>query len=334
MKWLSGIIVPLLTLLLGLAIGFMAHDDIMNGKQRKGTFVERREGGFKYINPLLECDIADNVLRNKEVYPFKHKIEAYLKSRQGELRNVSASVYFRELNDGLWFSVGETDKFVPASLRKLPLMIALLKQAERGKNNRLLDRQVPFDLSQNYNANQNIQPSQTMIPGHTYSVRDLIYRMIVYSDNNAFTLLTKIVDPAELDTVYPVLRMQNPQAKQDDEFLSIQTYASFLRILYNATYLNKEYSEWALETLAKSEFKAGIVSGVPQSITVAHKFGEKSDSATNTVQLHDCGIIYYPQHPYLLCVMSKGPDFELLDDIIRGVAQISYAEIDSQHQNH
>ena len=51
-------------------------------------------------------------------------------------------------------------------------------------------------------------------------------------------------------------------------------------------------------------------------------------------QLHDCGIVYYPQHPDLLCVMTKGPDFERLDDIIRGVSQISFAEIDAQHHKH
>jgi len=28
------------------------------------------------------------------------------------------------------------------------------------------------------------------------------------------------------------------------------------------------------------------------------------------VQLHDCGIVYYPETPYLLCVMTKGWNFE------------------------
>jgi beta-lactamase class A len=330
---LLNVIAPLITLAIGIVIGVTVHDRMMNGNQKK-TFIERREGGYKYINPLLECDIADNVLRNKEIRPFKHKIEAFIKSNQVNQKSVSVSVYLRELNDGLWFSVGETNKFIPASLRKLPLMIALLKQAERTKENYLLDQNIKFDLTQDYNANQNVKPSQTMIPGRSYTVRDLIFRMIAYSDNNAFTLLTKVVNPTELENVYPNLRMLNPLATQDDDFLSVQTYASFLRILYNATYLNKLSSEWALDTLSKSEFTAGIVSGVPQNVTVAHKFGEKSDAATGTVQLHDCGIVYFPQHPYLLCVMSKGPDFTVLNDIIRGVSQISFTEISEQHQAH
>lgn len=329
MLW-KKISILLFTFILGVLIGVIVNMQ-MSANEEKRSFVERREGGYQYINPLLECDIAETVLRNRELRPFKHKIETYLHSGSGINKNVITSVYYRKLNDGLWFSIGETEKFVPASLRKLPLMIALLKQAEKLKTENFLDRTVTFDLNQDHNANQNIKPSQTMIHGQDYTVRDLIYRMIVYSDNNAFSLLTKVVDVAELDSVYPRLRMLNPQAMKDDEYLSIQTYSSFLRMLFNASFLSKESSEWALGVLTKTEFNAGIVSGVPKGIPVAHKFGEKSDASTGLVQLHDCGIVYYPQSPYLLCIMSKGPNFEVLDDTIRGVSRIVFDEIDSQH---
>ncbi|HEY5973624.1 MAG TPA: serine hydrolase [Geobacteraceae bacterium] len=332
MKW-RNLVAPFAALLLGIAIGFVARGGTKN-KVDKKAFVERREGGYKYINPLLECDIADDVLRNQELRPFKDKIEAYLNTRMDKRWASSVSVYFRELNDGLWFSIGDTERFVPASLRKIPLMIALLKQAEKGKGNGLLDRMVKFDLSRDYNADQNIKPSQTMVPGRGYAVRDLIYRMIVYSDNNAFTLLTKVVDSAEFDNVYAILRMQNPRATKDDDFLSVQTYASFFRVLYNATYLGREASDWALDILAKSEFKAGIVAGVPPIVTVSHKFGEHSDANAGTVQLHDCGIVYYPRHPYLVCVMSKGPNFEFLDDVIVEVSQRIFAEVDASRLQH
>ncbi len=316
---------------MGIAIGYAAHY-VMHGNDDKSAFLERREGAFKHVNPLLECDIAEDVLRNKELSPFKDKIAAYLNTRMDKRWASSVSVYFRELNDGLWFSVGETEKFVPASLRKVPLMIALLKMAERGKDNKLLDRIVKCDLSADYNAKQNIKPSQTLVPGREYTVRDLIYRMVVYSDNNAFTLLTKVVDTVEFDNVYATLRIQDPRALKDDDFLSVQTYASFFRVLYNATYLSKEASDWALDLLAKSEFKAGLVAGVPPTVEVSHKFGEHSDAQEGTVQLHDCGIVYYPRHPYLLCVMSKGSNFEFLDDVIVEVSRTVFSEVDEQQR--
>jgi beta-lactamase class A len=267
-----------------------------------------------------------------DIIPFKEKIEEYLNARLDKRWATRVGVYYRELNDGYWFSIGDSEKFIPASMRKLPLMIALLKQAETETN--LLERSVTFDLSNDYNLNQNFKPSQKLVVGNKYTIRDLIYRMIVYSDNNAFTFLTKIVDPALFDEVYSNLRLQNPRAIKDDEFLSVQTYESFFRILYNASYLNRSSSEWALEILSKSEFRAGLVSGVPPSVKISHKFGEKSDAIDGTVQLHDCGIIYYPRHPYLLCVMSQGPNFELLDDVIAEISRIAYTEVDRQHSGH
>jgi beta-lactamase class A len=167
-----------------------------------------------------------------------------------------------------------------------------------------------------------------------YTIEDLIYRMIVYSDNNAFTFLTKIVDPGQLDRVYSNLRLLNPRVVTDDAFLSVQTYESFFRILYNASYLNRDSSQWALDVLSKSEFRAGLVAGVPPEIKISHKFGEKSDAGEGVVQLHDCGIVYYPRHPYLLCVMSKGPDFQVLDDVIANISQTVFTEVDRQHRLH
>jgi beta-lactamase class A len=326
------VLVPCATLLIGLALGFLAHAALVR-QTKTHLFVERREGGSRYTNPLLDCDIGSDVLSNQELRPFRRKLEAALASRVDKASGTRTSVYFRELNDGLWFSIGETERFVPASLRKLPLMLALLKEAEQGRQGNLLDREVVLALSQDYNANQNVTPSQAVVIGSRYTVRELIRRMIVYSDNNAFAALTRVVDAAELDKVYAKLSMLDPQATREDDFLTVETYASFFRVLYNASYVDKGLSEWALDVLARTEYAAGLVAGVPAGIVVAHKFGEKSDLGAGTVQLHDCGIVYYPEHPYLLCIMSQGRRFEPLDDVIREVSRLTFGEIDAQHSS-
>jgi beta-lactamase class A len=330
----SKTLIVIFVFVLGVVTGVLASTFLLKSKKTHDLtgYVERREGQQNYINPLLACDVADDLVSNPEIVPFKEKIEQYLNTKMDKRLAAKVSVYFRELNDGYWFSIGDSEKFIPASMRKVPLMIALLKQAERDAG--LLERMVKFDLANDYNLNQNIKPSQTLVFGSKYSIRELIYRMIVYSDNNAFIFLTKIVDPAQFNKVYSNLRLQNPRNNQDDEFLSVQTYESFFRILYNASYLSRDASQWALDVLSKSEFRTGLVSGVPQGVKVSHKFGEKSDAGEGTVQLHDCGIVYYPNHPYLLCVMSKGPNFELLDDVIANVSQITFNEVVLQHKTH
>lgn len=332
-KWRTMLIF-LMAFVIGSGSGFWIRGLITSAEtsRNKRAYVEKREGQQNNINPLLACDVADDVISNPELIPFREKVEKYISTKMDKRWAVKVSVYYRELNDGYWFSIGDADKFIPASLRKVPLMIALLKQAEKAPG--LLNRLVTFDLANDYNQNQNFKPLHSLVFGQQYSVRDLIFRMIAYSDNNAFTYLTKIVDPEQFDQVYYRLRLQNPRSIKDDEFLSVQTYESFFRILYNASYLSREASDWALEVLSKSEFKTGLVSGVPPTVKVAHKFGEKSDAVEGTVQLHDCGIVYYPQHPYLLCVMTKGPNFEFLDDVIANISQITFIEVDKQHREH
>lgn len=319
----------LLAFMMGIVVGFSVHFFIGNRmSSHKPGYQEKHEGQVSHINPLLACDVAEDLLGDPELIPFKDEIKAFITARMDKRWASRVSVYFRELNDGHWFSIGDTEKFTPASLRKVPLMIALLKQSE--SDHKLLDRLVTFDLSTDYNAAQNVKPARSLVLGNSYSIRDLIVRMIVNSDNNAFTLLTKYVDGRQLDIIYANLHLLNPRAISDDDFLSVQTYESFFRILYNASFLSRGASDWALALLAKSDFRSGLVAGVPPSIEVAHKFGEKSDATSGTVQLHDCGIIYYPKHPYLLCVMSQGANFEYLDDVIAEISRLTFNAVDRQ----
>lgn len=315
--------------ILGIIIGFSAHVVMskMSGNKAKKALVQHRQGAVGNVNPLLACDAAET-LSDPEVKALRGQVEKFVKSR-GDAR---ISVYFRELNDGLWFGLGDTKKFIPASLRKVPLMIAILKQAETDKD--LLSRQIEFRETVDDTLKQNYKPSQMLKFGNKYTIQDLIYRMIVYSDNNAFTLLTKTVHPDLLMHVYSDLRMLDLPNVNSDNFLSVQTYESFFRVLYNCSYLSREASNWALEILSKTEFKTGLVAGVPPTVKVAHKFGEHSDAEDGTVQLHDCGIIYHPVHPYLLCTMSQGLNFETLNNDIAEVSRIVYSEIDAQARNH
>jgi beta-lactamase class A len=329
---------PVLCLLAGGAAGYgvralTAQDE---GCQ---TFTEVREPGYRLVSPLLECDSDRDIIRNRELKPFESKVEALLRSLTlpgggpdalaPPSQVEAAAVYFRELNDGLWFSIGEDLAFTPASMRKVPMMIAILKQAERMPD--LLDRPVVADLGQDHNARQNFKPADPVELGKTYPVGELLARMIADSDNNAFMLLSRIVDPAELERVYGLLSMQPPTATGGESH-TVLTYSAFFRVLYNATFLSKEMSDRALEVLTRVAFRRGIAAGVPEGIPVAHKFGERSDDS-GAKQLHDCGIVYYPRHPYLLCMMTKGTDFDALADALGAISRTVFEEIDVQHDH-
>jgi beta-lactamase class A len=234
------------------------------------------------------------------------------------------AVYLRDLNNGPWLGIDENKKFAPASLLKIPVMIAYYAEAER--NPSILNQKVVYTDTTNLNANENIKPNNAIEKGKEYTINELIRRMIVYSDNDAMALLVEKLPLSIQDKVYQDLGLSIPGARTLEDFMTVKEYASFFRILYNASYLSKEYSQKALELLSEVDFANGIRAGVPSKIRVANKFGERNFQGRK--QLHDCGIVYYPNNPYLLCIMSRGDDFSEMAQSIRDVSALVYRDFD------
>jgi len=232
--------------------------------------------------------------------------------------------------NGPWFGINEKDNFAPASLLKVPLMIAYLQYAEHDPG--ILQSTILYDKEIEDFATQNILPDKKLELGKSYSVEELIYRMIAYSDNVAKNLLMDNINYEALDAVYIDLGIILPDSLEKTDFITAKEYSSFFRVLFNASYLNKEMSEKALAILSRATFRTGIVAGVPSDVIVAHKFAERGDLSNETVQLHDCGIVYHKKRPYLLCVMTYGRDFKKIDEIIREISEITYKEIDNYYK--
>jgi beta-lactamase class A len=316
-------LIPTLILLAGFSVGFMLRGIIL--EKSKPHIAEIRQGGWNYINPLLECEQGQNVLSDPELKPMRDRVEKFIRENLKVKWGDEVSVYFRELNDGLAFDIGEDSKFYPASLLKVPLMISILKKAET--NPQILTKRITYN-NPDLKSYQNSDVADKLLFGRSYTVEDLMRRTIDYSDNISSILLEEAINNIDLRKTYDDLGLPDPYNlnDQNDYMLSVELYSSFFRILFNASYLNREMSERALEYLAKTDYRKGLVAGVPPEIAVAHKFGLRKINERK--QLHDCGIIYYPNHPYLLCVMTSGPYPEYLDTTIRDVSRFIYEEID------
>ena len=238
------------------------------------------------------------------------------------------SVYFRELNDGQAFTIGRTEQFYPASLLKVPQMMSILKKAEADPA--LLKKKIAYNRPE-LKSHQNTDVAKKLVFGRSYTVEELMERMIKYSDNVSSWLLDDALNPRDLRRVYDDLGIPNPaDYAEQDYVLSTETYSSFFRILFNASYLRKASSEKALEYLSNADYTKGLVAGVPLGTTVAHKFGVRKVKGIK--QLHDCGIVYYPGHPYLLCIMTSGPVPEYLETTIGDISRFIYEEIDHRHR--
>src|SRR3989344_1336715 len=313
--------------LFGLLLGIFTEKYLFNSDSCKS--------GFMFINREIRCSKQYRIDKHEYV-AVRSKINDYLERERYDKKLTRFSVYFRDLDNGPTFGINENDDFVPASLLKLPLAITYFELYEEDPT--LFEKKLSFNWKDETSLSTFYKPSRQMDPDTDYTIEELVFRMLAHSDNVAYYGLLshlKEIDPNKdlLLQTFRELGIIDPQGFSDETIYTKQ-YASILRGLYNASHLSIESSEKILSILSQSDFNQGIVSGVKDGTIVAHKFGERSFNATSqSKELHDCGVVYYPDNPYLLCVMTEGFDFSALSDVIKTVSKMVYEEVDSRKIN-
>lgn len=289
---------------------------------------EIRQAGYKFINPLLECEVDNSspILKSSELKIKKNIQEEIIEKNS----DAEIALYYRDLKNGPAFGINEQSQYSPASLLKVPLMIAYYKYAENDPN--IFEKEISFNNA-SPTFTQKFQPGKHIELGNKYTIRQLMESMIKYSDNEATNLLFQNMNSDDLNSIFNDLGINAPDLYNPDNSISVKDYASFFRILYNASYLNRNFSEQALDLLSTVDYKNGLVAGVPTETLISHKFGEReslSEDKQVVRQLHDCGIVYHPSRPYLICIMTRGKNFENLSDIIVKVSKIIHQEVDNK----
>jgi beta-lactamase class A len=298
-----------------------SYDDISSR-----NIPQRQKGaGYKFISPLLDCDSYGGpfALRTDEM---KKGVEDVINQGENSKTLEHVSVYFRDLNNGPTMGINEEEEFTPASLLKVPIMIAYFKKAQ--DDMALLKEKIVFKVPFSTSiSTQDIKPSEQLEKGKEYDVEELIGRMISYSDNESAGLLLENIDKNFLGKVYSDLGIDIPSDNSPENYMTVKEYAAFFRILYNSSYLNQQMSEKALDFLSRSDFNNGLKAGLPEGVPIAHKFGERILESSH--QLHDCGIVYHST-PYILCVMSRGQNFSDLEKVIQSISRVVFREVDKK----
>ncbi len=285
-------------------------------------------------HPLLNGDALcgnPDVIKKTGYLKTRQEIIDYIDLQRKEGTLEDAAVYFLDPIHGPNFEINSLAEFAPASLLKLPLAFVFLVAAEAEPE--LFTQKVVYTGTTTVET-QGVQPHTTAIAGREYTIGELLRLMIVYSDNASYEVLEQFIanqpQRAHLrQEIFQELGLIDPKSRIEST-LSVRSYAGLFRVLYNVSYLSIENSQKLLSWLVESDYVEGLVKGVPEGTLVANKFGERTDFSTGTKQLHDCGIVYYPENPYLLCVMTRGTDFAELQKVIAEISRIVYTEVDSR----
>lgn len=305
-------------------------------KNQPDVIVKRDSNIAPFINPLFYSEEYHQMCFY-ELSSFRDDIDQYISNalKKGSIQSIG--FYFRDLTNGMWFGVNEKEKFIPASLNKIIILIGVLKDAQT--NPSLLDEKIKFTGSDEYfylENNLNIDmPRSKLVFMKDYTIRELLSYMITNSDNEATTLLFEKYGRTYFDQIKNDIGFKDKTNNiLIENVLSPKVLSNYFRILYNSSYLNDEMSSEALHLLSHAEYGYGIRKAIPKEIEICQKFGQMDTILENQKveirQLHHAAIIYYPCKPYLICIMTKGTNHALMEKAIYDLSKITYEEIDKQ----
>lgn len=275
-----------------------------------------REDGSSLVRPLLFVAGGEESTRFSGL---KENLQATIRQWQQRQEVVEVSVYLKDLGDASWMGIEADKTYMPGSLIKVPILIAFLKMEEEHPGS--LNRMLHFDKPKNYFPSQEFK-GDSIVPGKDYKISELLRYMIVESDNNATNLLSRSLDPAGFRKIFTDLQIPPDEINDVRYVISAREYSRFFRVLYNATYLRPDLSEYALDLLAEVKFKDGIARTLPAGIPAPRKFGERG--IDGVLDFSESAIIYKENTPYSLTIMTKGSSADKQAELVSELASIVF----------
>jgi len=308
----------------------------------RGALLRQSSIDYQLISPLLACDVGSESAF-PEFAPLKQLLKNLVNTKvtAGDVEHMS--IYLRSMRSARWFEINTDQTYAPASLLKIFVMMAFYKEADTTDNPGLLQQYIPFESSA-YALDGTDAVGGTivhLVNGKFYTVDQIINQMITYSDNDAYATLLNHFNPQTLNALQAIstdLTIPLPVTHKENslDFMSVEKYSMVFRVLFGSTYLSERYSQKALQLLSQAKYTTGIVAGVPSNLVVAHKYGIRAVLSASTAtpnELHDCGIVYYPNHPYLLCIMTKGKDLVAQQESIKDISAAAYEWLDAYYKS-
>ena len=294
-----------------------------------------RRGDAGTVHELIDIETAE--ARERPFSALRKNISRVLNAYAEDVPAVS--VYYEDLASGKWIAINPDASYRAVSMLKVPALIFAHRIGEKHPDVWTTPIRYLEERSGSVRNNGN-DPERTILFGQSYSLEDILFRMIAYSDNTSkdavLAYLSQRYEQELLETLGDIAAIiEHPISDSSlTEQLSVRPYASLFRMLYNASYLSEHSSEQALTLLQQSEFSHGIRGAIPEHIPVASKFGlyqSRMLGPDDLNQLHDCGIVYDPNTPYILCIFTKTHRHAVSGQLIQDTARLVQKFVSAQY---
>jgi beta-lactamase class A len=255
---------------------------------------------------LLAAILPPRTAAQADTAGLRRSIEQIARGYEGV---VGVSVRSLETGEGL--SIRGDEKFPSASLIKVSVLVALLHEVERGT--------IRLDDPLTMIARDRVGGSgvlQHLHSGLRLTVEDAARLMIVISDNTATNLLLDKVPMravwAKMDSlglphtrIHSKTFLRSTSVAMDSSVrygLGVTTPDETVRLftlLHQGRAVSPRMDSLALSILRDNEDWNKLVRWLPDGAAAAHKSGDVDQSR------NDCGILYGPDAPVAVCVMTR-----------------------------
>lgn len=264
---------------------------------------------FNFLEDKLGIS-THNKFENSKLIPLVGRV---LDGKSGDFYIYIESLVGEE-KDHQGLAVREEEVVPSASLYKLFLMAAALKQVEKG--NLKLDSQISASQSHLQDVLGGKEFGYEDIDSETiaYSLDEILTRIATISDNYAAIMLAEKIGWDRVQDLAEEIGAHKTTIKSP---ISTSAYdvAILLKRIYQKDFLSPESSEMMLNYLSKSKINNRIPAKLPKDLKIAHKTGELSRIR------HDAGIVFLEGRPYLIVLMSQNLVGE--DDGVETLAEVS-----------
>ncbi len=242
------------------------------------------------------------------------ELKRYLDSRIGEY-----SFYFEDIDSGYTYSLNEKTAMPSASCIKIPIAMSLLKEVE--SNSISLDQKFFIGKQDMVGGSGIIHEFDEKV----YTLRELLTVMLIQSDNTATNKIIDVLGMAKVNSTIKELKLRETVLKRKmmdfearkngiENYSSSLDLARCLKMLYQASYLNKEYSDLVIDILRKSQSREKIPFYIPERVW--SKIGNKSGSLDGIE--NDAALMNLDKGNFVLVTMSKA-----LPNNVYGIVTIS-----------
>jgi hypothetical protein len=245
---------------------------------------------------------------------FKH-LDSYIKTSTKTYP--SFSVYYYNLLSGESYEYHSTKVRPAASTIKLPLAIYVYELAAKNKIN--LNEKLTYKNHYYYGGSGVIQKDRV---GTKYTIRDLLKKSVIHSDNIAFIMLrervgkenfTKYAKSIGGKVVYP----------NGSNHTTAKDLGGYLKYLWEFTKEYPVYGEELIQLLKTTDYQETVAPSVNPG-QVAHKVGYIPMSL-----IYNDAAIVFDSQPYILVIMTQGISVKKDVQFIASLAEV----IQKEHQS-